>query len=151
MGDREQLHAIGHAILALVNAAILMAILAVILAPGSQVTGMINAFFSLLAWLVGQVIRPLTPAPLITLSSQLQPAGMYPLGGAGGTTGGSTGTTQSTPGGTGTAPAPTGTPGTGNAPIGTVVPLCDQTGKKTTAMGTVGYEYLFPEGLHACP
>lgn len=85
--DLDQVKAVGHATLALVNAAILVAILAVILAPSAQSGAIIQAFFSTLSWLVGQVVRPITGGSLVTLSSTLAPAGAGAMTatGAGGT------------------------------------------------------------------
>lgn len=143
--DRDQLHAVGHAILALVQAAILLAILAVILAPGSQAANAIQAFFALLAWLVGQVLRPLTPGNRVQLSDQSLPAGSYPWIGSGGAAGGA-GTTS--PAGTGTGAMPQN----GTVPGGQVAVrnVCyDDTGQ-WAGKNTVGYESYIQPGTHLC-
>jgi hypothetical protein len=124
----DTLRDIGHAVLALVNAAILLAILAVILAPNSQSAAIIQQAFSLLAWLVGQVINPITGGSRITLSSTLAPAGAY-----GATSSASGGTQPVQAGGTGTGSstlAPSIQSGIASAPDGTgQFPIYDQYGR----------------------
>lgn len=139
--DYDNVKAIGHGIMALVNAAILVAILAVVLAPGSQTAAMIQGAFGLLSWLVGLVIQPLTAGSTVTLSNKLQPAGAYQVtqGGTGGTST-TAGQAQAAPGGTGSQPA-------GQQPL---IRLCDQSGNWQGYAQPGTDPSMFPSGLHAC-
>lgn len=67
-GDMDDLRAIGHGSLALLNVAILLAILAVILASGAVPT-LIGQFFAFLQWLVGNTVAPVTPGVLVNLDT----------------------------------------------------------------------------------
>lgn len=62
--------------LGLFNAAILVAIVAVILSSGSKSADIIKSFFAFLAWLVSQVIKPVpTGGTAVALGTTLAPAG----------------------------------------------------------------------------
>lgn len=76
--ETDTLRAIGHGILTLINAAILLAILAVVLSPGGAAAGAIQAFFALLSWMVGLVVQPLGPGASVQLTSTEQPAASVP-------------------------------------------------------------------------
>jgi hypothetical protein len=91
--DIESLKGIGHGAVALINTAILLAIVAVIVASKAT-PGVVQGFFAALAWLVQQAVSPLSGGANTVLSSQLLPAGAYPMtagGSLGGTGTGSTG------------------------------------------------------------
>lgn len=118
--DIHSLEAIGHGALSLVNAAILLAIVAVLLAYGSQTPDMIRKFFALLAWLAKQVVTPLGTGYAVPLTATLQPA----FAGGTGTnaaTGGTGASSASDPGATGTG-ASGGTAGTGSGASGSLPP-----------------------------
>lgn len=106
--ETDTLRAVGHGILTLVNAAILVAILAVVLSPGGAAAVAIQQFFALLSWLVGLVVQPLTAGANVQLTATAAPASQVTLATA---TGGSSGTTTtqgqatSGTGGTTTTPA----------------------------------------------
>lgn len=83
--DIDQLRLIGHGALALVNAGFLLAIVAVVLTKRAQTAAAIQALFQLLAWLVGQAVKPLGTGQTVQLSNTLQPAGSIGLSGGSGT------------------------------------------------------------------
>lgn len=74
-GDVNSIKALGHGALSLVNAGIVLAIVAVVLSTRAQTAQAITAFFSVLSWLVGQVIAPLQTVPPLAFSNTLTPAG----------------------------------------------------------------------------
>jgi hypothetical protein len=125
--DADQIQAIGHGLLALFNAAIVLAIVAVILSTNSQMPQILRSFFQFVTWLVAQVIRPVTGGSNVALSPNLLPAF-----GAGQT---STGTNPSTVTGTGTGTS-TGT-GTGSALLTCV---------DTTSFAVLGQFSVCPAG-----
>lgn len=94
--DIDELRAIGHGALSLFNAAILLAVVAVLFATASQTPQMISSFLGLVTWLIAQATKPVTGAYNVVLGSTLQPA----FGGPGGT-GGGTAATPATTSGTG--------------------------------------------------
>lgn len=81
--EMDSLRAVGHGALSLVNAAIVLAIVAVVLSTRAQTTQAITAIFRFLSWLVGAVITPLQQVPPIPLSNQWQPAAAVLAGGGG--------------------------------------------------------------------
>jgi hypothetical protein len=85
--DLDQLKAVGHGALTIVNGAILLAIVAVLLATQSQTASMIATFLQFVTWLVAQVVSPVTGGTSVQLTNQLAPAGGYGVTG-GGTSGG---------------------------------------------------------------
>ncbi len=117
MGDIE---ALGHGLAALFAAVILLAILAVLLAPSSQTAAMVTTFFQFVSWLVGQIVTPLQPGAAVTLSGTLSPSGTGIAQAGGGTTGsGTTGSgTTGTAGTTDTGSFDTGTTDTGTTDNG---------------------------------
>lgn len=58
--EMDEIRALGSGAIGLVNAALLLAIVAVVLA-GPQTASVIRSAFALLTWLVGQVVTPLQP------------------------------------------------------------------------------------------
>lgn len=72
--DLDHLHALGHGAVSLVNAAILLAVVAVVLSTGSQTPVIIERFFQLVTWLVKQVVMPIGAGYNVPLTQQLQPA-----------------------------------------------------------------------------
>lgn len=106
--DIDDLKAIGHGVLSLVNLAIILAIIAVVLAARSQSANIIATFFALLSWLVGQVINPITGGQSVALSNTLAPSGQT-----------SVETPSSSGGAPGTAPSSAATPGLGTGSVGT--------------------------------
>lgn len=105
--DIDSLKAVGHGALSLVNAAIVLAIVAVILSTQAQTAQAITAIFSFLSWLVGAVITPLQQVSPIVLTNQWQPAASVGSGGGAGSIAGGLA------GGLGGIIAPPG----GNAPL----------------------------------
>ena len=77
--EMDDVRALGHGAVGLINGAILLAIVAVILA-GPQTADMIKSFFTLVTWLVGQVISPVTGGTQIQWSTQPGSAGAGSLG-----------------------------------------------------------------------
>lgn len=131
--ETDTLRAVGHGILTLINAAILLAILAVILSPGGAAAGAIQAFFALLSWMVGLVVQPLAAGQVVTLSATAAPASQVPLAGAPGQGG-----TQTTGGG-GNLPAATGAANIASTPDATgQYPIYDNLGRITGHSGTPG-------------
>jgi hypothetical protein len=76
--DMDEIRAVGHGAMALVNAGLLLAIVAVILSGRSSTADVIRAIFTFLAWLVGQVVKPISGGRTVTLSGSSGPAGSYP-------------------------------------------------------------------------
>ena len=92
-GDANALKALGHGALSLVNAAIVLAIVAAILA--GQTASIIQGFFGFLSWLVGQIIAPLQQQQPIAFTNTLLPTWAVPGGSGGGSsTPSSSATTQ---------------------------------------------------------
>lgn len=91
--DREahQLKALGHAAVGVFNAAVLIAIVAVILSASSRGPAMIQGFFGLLSWLVEQVVKPVGQGNVVKLSGELKPAGGYDTSAGAAGAGGSSG------------------------------------------------------------
>lgn len=106
--DLESLRGVGHGVLALVNTAVLLAIVAVILAPGSSTAQVIKDAFALLSWLVAQVIKPVTGGFNVQPSTQYAPAGGYSVGAGDSSSGTSSSSSSASPGvgtGSGTSPS----------------------------------------------
>lgn len=139
--DLGHLHALGHGAISLFNAVVLLAVVAVVLSTRSMAPQMITAFTGLVAWLVKQVVTPISGGYSVPLDATLAPA-------FGGTT--SSSPTSSTGSGSG-APA-TNTPGiTSNGGSGgssspqVVYPVVDpQTGIVTGSSTTPLFPGQFP-------
>jgi hypothetical protein len=92
-GELDQLQALGHGAMALVNAALILAIIAVVLANGSNAAGIIQSVLAFMAWLVGQATQPATAGRSVALTDALAPASGYQsITGDGTTTAASTST-----------------------------------------------------------
>lgn len=76
--DLDSVYAVGHAAIALVNTAILLAIVAVILSKRAQTAAVLQSALAVLTWLVAQVVTPVTGGTNVTLGATLAPAGAYP-------------------------------------------------------------------------
>jgi hypothetical protein len=117
----DDIKALGHGLLALFNAAILVALIAVVLNSRGNGAALITDLFSVLSWLVGQVVTPLKAASNVDVTAtQALPAGTY-------VDAGSWDSGIYTPGSTGLAPSavtsPTGgLPGTSNSSGGSTLP-----------------------------
>lgn len=79
-GDINSLKAVGHGALALINAAIVLAIVAVVLSTKAQTAQALTAIFGFLSWLVAQVIAPLQTVPPLAFSNVLTPAAAVTFG-----------------------------------------------------------------------
>jgi hypothetical protein len=119
----DALWAIGGSAVALLNAAMILAIVAVLLSAQSQTAAVIKSALDFMAWLVEQVIKPIQPGASVALTPGLALAGGYATGtypglvdngtfgtgttgtATGTTTGTATGTTTGTTTGTATLPA----------------------------------------------
>jgi hypothetical protein len=111
----DALWAIGGSAVALLNAAMILAIVAVLLSAQSQTATVLKSALDFMAWLVEQVIRPIQPGASVALTPGLALAGGYATGSypglvdngtfGTGTTGTATGTTTGTTTGTATLPA----------------------------------------------
>jgi hypothetical protein len=111
--DLDSLRAIGHSAIALINTAILLAIVAVILSKRSQSAAVLASAFAFGGWLIGQIITPITGGASVVLGNQLAPAGGYPIVATGGNTTGATSTGTLAGGSWDTGTQTPGTGGTG--------------------------------------
>ena len=117
----DDIKALGHGLLALFNAAIFVALIAVVLNSRGNAAALITDLFSVLSWLIGQVITPLKAASNVNVTAtQALPAGTY-------VDAGSWDSGIYSPGSTGLAPSsvtsPTGgLPGTSNSTGGSALP-----------------------------
>lgn len=142
--DIDSLKAVGHGALSLVNAAIVLAIVAVILSTQAQTAQAITAIFSFLSWLVGAVITPLQQVSPIVLTNQWQPAAS--VGSGGGGLAGGLGGIIAPPGGN----APLTGGGVGGNPVSGAPVLSSSYapgltyGAVTNPDGTVSYGYGAP-------
>jgi hypothetical protein len=146
-GDLDQLQALGHGAMALVNAAIILAIVAVILSTGSNAAGIIQSALAFVTWLVGQATQPATGGRSVLLTDALAPASGYQTVTGDGTvtTPGTATTGTQAPAGSvpGSVPV-TGAIGATNLPAGwsstysTATPFL---GAMTMPDGTVAYGY----------
>lgn len=137
--ETDTLQAVGHGVLTLINATILVAILAVILAPGGAAADTIRQFFGLLSWLVGIVVQPLKAGQAVQLTATAAPASQVALAGTGGGGGNPV-----------TGPAQTQTSPQSARPGAATFNICDDATGQVTGLGQVGFESLIPQGSHMC-
>jgi hypothetical protein len=89
--DKDQLRAIGHGALALINVGIVLAIIATILSNRSATPQIITSAFGFVSWLVAQVTTPVSGGYVVPLTATLAPAFGGSSGGSSSGTGGAAG------------------------------------------------------------